>query len=88
MRRCIGCMTSYPKDEVVRLVEADGSLVIDLTGKMNGRGAYLCRSLDCLELAMKKRRFSYALGISMSTDDLNIFKNEYAKVLEDAEVNG
>ena len=87
MRRCIGCMTSFPKNEVVRIVAADGKPVIDLTGKRNGRGAYLCRSLDCLEMAKKKKRLTYALSIRMTTEEMSDFAEEYAKMLVDAEVN-
>ena len=69
------------------MVAFEGKPVIDLSGKRNGRGAYLCRSLDCLETAIKKRRLPYALGISMSNEELAVFKDEYAKILDDAEVN-
>jgi predicted RNA-binding protein YlxR (DUF448 family) len=87
MRRCVGCMTSYPKNEVVRIVVEDGKPVIDLTGKKNGRGAYLCRSLDCFEMAKKKKRLPYALGIQITAEEISDFTEEYAKMLDDAEVN-
>ena len=87
MRRCIGCMSSFPKNQVIRMVAFEGKPMIDLSGKKNGRGAYLCRSLDCLETAIKKRRLTYTLGISMTAEELAVFKDEYAKILDDAEVN-
>ena len=80
-------MTSFPKSDVVRIIAADGKPVIDLTGKMNGRGAYLCRSMDCLGIAMKKKRLNYALGIQATAEEMSDFTTEYAKMLDDAEVN-
>ena len=87
MRRCVGCMTSFPKNEIVRLVAAEGKPVIDLTSRQNGRGAYLCRSLECFDAAMKKKRLSYAIGISMTAEETAAFREEYAKIITDAEVN-
>ena len=87
MRRCVGCMTSFPKSEIVRIVASEGKLVIDHTGKLNGRGAYLCRSLVCLDMAIKKKRLSYALGASLTSVECEVFKEEYAKEISGAEVN-
>ena len=55
-RQCIGCMTSRPKKELVRVVRApSGEISIDLVGKKPGRGAYLCPNPDCLTKAKKKK---------------------------------
>ena len=63
MRTCIGCGTEKPKKELVRVVrDPDGHLSVDLTGKKNGRGAYLCREKTCIEKAVKKKRISEALA--------------------------
>lgn len=57
MRRCCGCMEMKPKNELIRVVRnKEGEISLDLTGKKPGRGAYLCRSLDCLGKARKARR--------------------------------
>ena len=62
-RQCIGCMTSRPKKELVRVVRApSGEISIDLVGKKPGRGAYLCPNPDCLTKAKRKRRWSAALS--------------------------
>lgn len=56
MRRCIGCMESKPKQELLRIACYEGVLTVDLTGRAKGRGVYLCRcSRDCLEKARKKK---------------------------------
>ena len=57
IRRCVGCGESKPKKELVRVVRsAAGEVNLDLTGRMPGRGAYLCRDTECLRKARKARR--------------------------------
>ena len=57
MRMCLGCNEMKPKKELIRVVKnADGEISLDLTGKKNGRGAYICQSIDCLRAARKARR--------------------------------
>lgn len=57
MRMCAGCGQHKPKAELMRVVrDSEGNISLDLTGKKNGRGAYLCRSLDCLQKARKSKR--------------------------------
>ena len=87
MRRCVGCMTSFQKNEVMRFVAADEKLTIDRTGRMNGRGAYLCRSLECFDTAMKKKRLTYALGISLNPEEIAGLREEYSKEIKNAEVD-
>ena len=56
-RTCIGCMQSKNKNELLRIVKQnDGKIFVDKTGKANGRGAYICNSVDCLEKAIKLKR--------------------------------
>ncbi len=55
MRRCVGCNEHKPKRDLIRVVRTeDDGFTIDLTGKKNGRGAYICNSLTCLQTAHKK----------------------------------
>ena len=57
IRRCVGCGEGKPKKELVRVVRsAAGEVNLDLTGRMPGRGAYLCRDTECLRKARKARR--------------------------------
>lgn len=56
-RMCTGCMEMKPKKELIRVVkDTDGDISVDLTGKKNGRGAYVCRTIECLEKAFKAKR--------------------------------
>ena len=57
MRMCLGCNEMKPKKELIRVVKnAEGEICLDLKKKKNGRGAYICQSIDCLRAARKARR--------------------------------
>lgn len=56
-RRCIACNEQREKNELLRIVRTpDGNIEIDLTGKKNGRGAYICKSEDCLKKVIKSKK--------------------------------
>ena len=56
-RRCIGCNTKKDKKDLIRIVKnKDGNISIDKTGKANGRGAYICNNVECLEKAINSKR--------------------------------
>ncbi|MCL2618773.1 MAG: YlxR family protein [Defluviitaleaceae bacterium] len=58
LRRCVGCGQMLPKPGLVRIVRPDGgACAIDPTGKAAGRGAYVCRKVDCVARAAKQRGF-------------------------------
>ncbi len=62
MRMCVGCRNMFPKRDLVRIVRPiEGSVTIDLTGKVSGRGAYLCKNQLCLERAVKTKALERAL---------------------------
>ena len=54
-RMCVGCGQMFDKRELIRVVKSpEGEIGIDLTGKKNGRGAYICNNPECLKKAKKK----------------------------------
>ncbi len=56
LRKCIACNEQFDKRTLIRIVKSkDGEITIDLTGKKNGRGAYLCKNKDCLKLLNDKK---------------------------------
>lgn len=62
VRMCAGCNEHRPKKELVRVVRSkEGALAVDLTGKMSGRGVYLCPNPECLKKARKAKRLERAL---------------------------
>ena len=66
VRRCVGCGEHLPKAELVRVLRTpEGDVVLDLTGKKSGRGAYICKKAACFKKARKSRRFETALECSI-----------------------
>ena len=62
-RSCVACRTARTKSELLRVVRTPtGEIKIDAAGKLAGRGAYICRSAACLQMAAKQKRFERALG--------------------------
>ena len=63
MRQCLGCREMKPKKELVRVVRSpEGQISRDFRGKANGRGAYVCRSPECLKKAIKARALERAFS--------------------------
>ncbi len=61
-RQCMGCRERKPKRELLRVVrQTDGNVVLDFSGKVNGRGAYVCPSTECLKKAQKTRALERCL---------------------------
>ena len=78
MRRCLGCMESKPKKELIRIVKpSDGTISIDKTGKLNGRGAYFCDSKECLEKAIKSGRIAKEFEMQISKEVYDELIKEY-----------
>lgn len=69
MRTCIGCGTSKPKKELIRIVlTREEELLVDKTGRANGRGAYLCDDPACLQRAIKRKALSRAFRTQVPDD--------------------
>jgi len=68
-RMCTGCMEMKPKKELLRIVHSkEGEISIDLTGKKPGRGAYVCKSIECFEKSYKTKRLERNLGGKISEE--------------------
>lgn len=66
LRKCVACSQNKPKKELVRIVKnKENHVDVDLKGKMNGRGAYICMNDECLKEAKKNKKLSRALGIEI-----------------------
>ena len=77
MRMCLGCMEMKPKMELVRVVRSpEGEVSLDLVGKKNGRGAYICKSAECFKAALKKKCFYRAFGVDIPEDAINQIEQE------------
>ena len=68
-RRCTGCGEHFPKNTLIRVLRTpEGEVLLDLTGKKSGRGAYICKNAACLKKARKSRRIETSLECSISEE--------------------
>jgi predicted RNA-binding protein YlxR (DUF448 family) len=69
VRQCIACRQEKPKNELVRVIRTpEGDICIDKTGRMNGRGAYICMSMDCYKKAVKTKAIERSLKVQISDE--------------------
>jgi predicted RNA-binding protein YlxR (DUF448 family) len=68
-RTCVACRTPRAKRELVRVVRRpDGTVAVDETGRLPGRGAYLCRDAACFDRAGRRRALGHALRTEIPAD--------------------
>lgn len=69
MRMCLGCNEMKPKKELMRVVKSpEGEISLDFTGKKNGRGAYICNSVECLRIAQKRKSLERSLKVTIPAE--------------------
>lgn len=69
LRTCMGCNTKKPKKELIRIVkDKQNNISIDKTGKQDGRGAYICDDVKCLEKVIKTKRLERVLEVQISEE--------------------
>ena len=69
LRRCIACLEQKEKNEMIRIVKPkDEGIQIDLSGKKNGRGAYICKNEDCLNKAIKTKKMEKTFEMNIEKD--------------------
>ncbi len=77
-RECISCGEKFPKAELWRIVKNDSGIFLDKTGKLNGRGAYICHNPECAEKLVRQKRLNRAfrgpVGDSVYQDILDTIK--------------
>ncbi len=91
MRKCTGCCEMKPKFELIRVVKAPdkvdengeviekGEISLDLTSKKSGRGAYICRDINCFQSARKARRFERTFGCTIPSEVYDSMEQELKK---------
>lgn len=69
MRRCLATKESFPKKELLRIVRTpEGEVKVDLTGKLNGKGAYLSKNIEALNIAKERKLLDKALEVKVNDD--------------------
>lgn len=77
MRMCVSCREMRPKKELTRVVRTpEGEVLIDPTGRANGRGAYLCLKTACLDKAIKSRALERALEVTISKETYEALRKD------------
>ncbi len=77
MRMCTGCREMKPKAELKRIVKTpEGEIKLDLTGKLNGRGAYICSSEECLKKAQKSGALQRAFSSQLPDEIFDTLEKE------------
>ena len=83
MRMCVSCREMQPKKELVRVVRTpEGAVILDTTGRANGRGAYLCKKSTCLEKAIKSRALERALETKIEPETYDTLRAQFAQYHE------
>ena len=83
MRQCIGCGEKKSKRDMIRILRTtEGEIVLDATGRKNGRGAYLCGSTECLKKAEKSRGLERSLKTVIPAAVYESLKKEIEKLAE------
>ncbi len=81
MRMCVGCREMKPKVELIRAVKSpEGEVSLDITGRKNGRGAYICKSAECLKKARKANALARAFEMNVGPDVYDNLEQELAKL--------
>ena len=78
LRQCVGCGEMKGKKEMMRVLKAENEpICLDLTGKKNGRGAYLCKSMACLQMARKNKGLERSFKMSISAEIYDALEKEF-----------
>jgi predicted RNA-binding protein YlxR (DUF448 family) len=81
LRMCIGCKEMKPKKELLRIVkQQNNSISVDLTGKKQGRGAYVCYNIECLEKAQKTKRLEKSFEQQITPEVFGTLREELEKI--------
>ncbi len=77
MRMCTGCGEMKPKRELIRVVKSpEGEIALDKTGRLPGRGAYVCPDLECLKKARKTRRLERVFSSAIPEEVYDALEKE------------
>ena len=79
-RQCMGCNERFPKLTLLRVVrDPQGNVSLDFTGKKSGRGAYICRDIECLRKARKSRRIDKNLDCDIPDEVYDKMESELSE---------
>jgi len=81
LRQCVGCHEMKNKNELIRILKTENEdIIIDTTGKKNGRGAYICPNGECLEKAISSKGLERSFKMPVSIEIYDNLKKELEKI--------
>lgn len=81
MRQCVGCAQMKSKNELIRIIKTpEEDIILDATGKKNGRGAYICASMECLKTARQRKGLERSLKVAIPTEIYDNLEKEMSKI--------
>ena len=81
MRQCTGCREMKSKKEMIRVLKTtEDEIVIDATGRRNGRGAYICPSMECFKKAVKSRGLERSLKMAIPKEVYEALEKEMEQI--------
>ena len=81
LRQCIGCGEMKSKKEMIRVIKtAEGEILLDATGRKNGRGAYLCPSMECFKKAVKGRGLERSFKMAIPREVYETLEKEMEEI--------
>lgn len=81
LRQCIGCGEMKSKKEMIRVIKtAEGEILLDATGRKNGRGAYLCPSMECFKKAVKGRGLDRSFKMAIPREVYETLEKEMEEI--------
>ncbi len=81
LRKCTGCQEMKSKKEMMRILRtSEGDIILDTTGRKNGRGAYVCCTMECFEKAVKNKGLERSLKCKVPQETYEILKKEIESI--------
>ena len=82
MRQCVGCGEMKAKKELIRVIKTEEEVLLDMTGRKNGRGAYICANPECLKKARKSKGLERSLKASIPDEVYENLEKEMSTLAE------
>lgn len=81
LRKCTGCQEMKSKKEMMRILRtSEGDIILDTTGRKNGRGAYVCCTMECFEKAVRNKGLERSLKCKVPQETYEILKKEIESI--------
>lgn len=81
LRQCVGCNEMKSKKEMLRVLKTvEGEVILDNTGKQNGRGAYVCKNAECLKKAIRHKGIERSLKINIDQTVYERLEKEFLQI--------